>query len=54
MSKPQKPEIKTPFRLHYSDGTTADITATSAQAARDMGQREGVKIDKTKVIKERT
>jgi hypothetical protein len=53
MPKAANTETTTPFRLHYSDGTTADIDATSAEDARQIGQRIGVKIEKTKVIKER-
>ncbi|WP_154664951.1 hypothetical protein [Allorhizobium undicola] len=46
------PITSVPFRLHYSDGTTQDISATSAAEAREMGKRDGLLIEKCKIIKE--
>jgi hypothetical protein len=47
---PQDPN--TPFRLHFSDGTTTDIMAQNPAQARKLGSREGLAIRKIKVIKE--
>ncbi|TWD54512.1 hypothetical protein FB480_103424 [Agrobacterium vitis] len=48
---PTNPENLTPFRLHFSDGSTADVSAGNPAEARKRGSREGLAISKVKMIK---
>ncbi|MGV1801533.1 hypothetical protein ACQZ6A_06630 [Agrobacterium vitis] len=50
MAKPAQPT--TLFRLHYSDGTTANIEATSAAEARKSSHVPGLLITKCKTLRE--